>query len=99
MNAHLPDILYVLNFNIEEVRLCTKESRCYVQTSLDDMYNDGKFCKSEICVSRMFFEHHEKFLPFTLKVLKSIKVFILVFSYGCPSCIPDWREDYFSISV
>jgi hypothetical protein len=64
VNAHLPDILYVLNFHVEEIRLCTKESRCYVQTNLDDMSNEGKFCNSEIWVSRMFFERYEKFLPF-----------------------------------
>ena len=60
------DILFILIFHIVKVRLrvYTNESRCYVQIHLDDFSYEGKFCNSDIWLTRMFFKCYEKFLPF-----------------------------------
>ena len=58
------DILFTLIFHMVKVRLCTKETRCYVQIHLGDFPYEDKFCNSDMLLARMFFKCYEKFLPF-----------------------------------
>jgi len=56
--------LFILIFHVVKVKLYTKETRCYERIRLDDFSYEGKFCNSEIWLTRVFFKCYENFLPF-----------------------------------